>query len=532
VPLSNRAKVKNMRVYKPNRKDRNGRSIPYSVWYLEFRDHQETMRRTPAFKDKKASEELGRKIERLVSRRVAGESPDTSMSRWLETLPGKLIERLAKIGVLEPRWFAASKPLPEHLKDFERYLDSKGNTKRHIQQTVSEVNRVFKLCGFRFWSDIAAGKVQQCLADLRNGKNTISLRTSNHHLRAVKHFCKWMVKEQRASASPIDHLGKLNEKTDSRRKRRALTHDELKALLKAARKGPVVHGMTGKDREMLYRVDVETGLRWSELRSLKVSSFSLETEPPTVRVDAAYSKHRQEDVLPLRAETAILIREYLSKLFPENPAFPMRKGRGAEMMRHDLEAAEIEYVDEGGRYADFHSLRHSYITALAKSGVHPKTAQSLARHSTISLTMDHYTHTVLEDQSEALKKLPDLSAPDDEQKQKATGTAGAEPSKSVAFCVPFQGGFDGIERDKSGQVGGRKGNKDQKQEVPQKAEDRQSNAFCDTSRSIKTGAPGEIRTPDFRIRNPVLYPAELRARIVLHGIMSTAFVKERRTVIY
>jgi len=521
-----------MRVYKPRRKDRNGRSIPYTKWYVEFTDHQETVQRISAFKDKKASEELGRKIERLVSCRVAGEAPDTVMSRWLESLPALLSDRLAGIGLLERQRVAAGKALKEHLDDFERYLASKGNTKGHVKETVSRINRLLESCGFRFWSEIAAGKVQQCLADFRNGKEGISIRTGNQHLQSFKQFCKWMVKDRRASESPVDHLGKINEKTDNRRKRRALTLDELKALLKAARKGPVVHGMTGKDREMLYRIAMETGLRWSELRSLKVSSFSLETEPPTVHVDAAYSKHRQEDVLPLRAETAVLIREYFSKAFPEIPAFPMRKGRGAEMMRHDLEAAEIEYVDEGGRYADFHSLRHSYITALAKSGVHPKTAQSLARHSTISLTMDHYTHTVLEDQSEALKKLPDLSAPDDEQKQKATGTAGAEPSKSVAFCVPFQGGFDGIERDKSGQVGGRKGNKDQKQEVPQKAEDRQSNAFCDTSRSIKTGAPGEIRTPDFRIRNPVLYPAELRARIVLHGIMSTAFVKERRTVIY
>ena len=30
------------------------------------------------------------------------------------------------------------------------------------------------------------------------------------------------------------------------------------------------------------------------------------------------------------------------------------------------------------------------------------------------------------------------------------------------------------------------------------------------------GAPGEIRTPDPRIRSPMLYPAELRARVVVH----------------
>jgi hypothetical protein len=45
------------------------------------------------------------------------------------------------------------------------------------------------------------------------------------------------------------------------------------------------------------------------------------------------------------------------------------------------------------------------VTAAA-SGVHPKVAQVLARHSTITLTMDHYTHLELHDHAEALDKLP------------------------------------------------------------------------------------------------------------------------------
>jgi len=36
------------------------------------------------------------------------------------------------------------------------------------------------------------------------------------------------------------------------------------------------------------------------------------------------------------------------------------------------------YVDDTGRYADFHSLRHTFISNLAVAGVHPKTAQRLA----------------------------------------------------------------------------------------------------------------------------------------------------------
>jgi integrase len=88
--------------------------------------------------------------------------------------------------------------------------------------------------------------------------------------------------------------------------------------------------------------------------------------------------------------------------------------RAAEMLRIDLEAAGIPYVDEGPDgllYADFHSLRHSFLTLLARSGVHPKLSQALARHSTIMLTLDRYSHVQLLDEAAALEALPHILPP-------------------------------------------------------------------------------------------------------------------------
>lgn len=64
----------------------------------------------------------------------------------------------------------------------------------------------------------------------------------------------------------------------------------------------------------------------------------------------------------------------------------------AEERSRREESDYLCYVDAAGRVADFHALRHTYITNLATAGVSPKTAQTLARHSTITLTMDRYTH--------------------------------------------------------------------------------------------------------------------------------------------
>jgi hypothetical protein len=54
----------------------------------------------------------------------------------------------------------------------------------------------------------------------------------------------------------------------------------------------------------------------------------------------------------------------------------------------------------------FHALRHTFITRPARSGVAPAVAKSLARHSGLSLTMDHYTHTFIEDERSAPARLP------------------------------------------------------------------------------------------------------------------------------
>jgi len=56
-------------------------------------------------------------------------------------------------------------------------------------------------------------------------------------------------------------------------------------------------------------------------------------------------------------------------------------------MQADLADAGIPYIDESGRYFDFHALRHEAGTLLAAANVHPKVAQSILRHSDINLTM-------------------------------------------------------------------------------------------------------------------------------------------------
>ena len=93
----------------------------------------------------------------------------------------------------------------------------------------------------------------------------------------------------------------MNVNTDRRHDRRALSVEGMRRLLDTIHDGPDRSGRTwrktGPERAMLYRLAMETGFRSSELRSLSRSSFDLDGDPPTVTVEAAYSKRGRRDTL-------------------------------------------------------------------------------------------------------------------------------------------------------------------------------------------------------------------------------------------
>ncbi len=441
-----------MRLFKMSYKARDGRRRKAAKWSLEFRDPCGKVRRlTLPWSDKPTARRVKDNIVRLVGCRRAGVGLPEDLERWLATVPPRLRDKLAKIGLLEPRHVAAQKTLAEHLADFrgdvargKRPKSGRRNggpvTDRYCRLVCGRVERVFAGCGFKTWTDAAAdgsdnavldylaGRMADVTDDKGNVKRGISAQTANFYLEAVKSFGAWMVREGRAAVSPFGHLEGWNTRTDRRHDRRALTVAEAGALLAAAAKGPERYGMTGGARATLYRLAVESGLRAGELRSLTPASFDLAAEPPTVTVEAAYSKHRREDVLPLRPDTAAKLKAHLARKAPAAPAFALPKpDYMVKMLRADLAAAGIAYRDDAGRVADFHSLRHTFVTNLARSGVHPKTAQALARHSTISLTMDTYTHSLLEGHAAAVGRLPDLDAGAGAAALAATGTDDARP---------------------------------------------------------------------------------------------------------
>jgi len=380
-------------------------------YYCDVRQADGTVRRVPLATDKQVALQMRAELLRRVELRRAG-------------IVSQQDERCAE---------ARQRPVREHIEDWAKTLEAKGVTNKQAKLLRGRVLLLLDKAGVERISELGAARIQVALGELR--REGMAIRTCNHYLRAVKSFTSWLAHDRRASSDPLVGMAMQNPAPDIRRRRRPLTDAELARLLTTTRSGPKRFNMTGEARALLYALAATSGLRASELRSLRWRNLRLDDSQPTVTVEAACSKHRREDVLPLRPDVADALRRWRQRsgggsdalVFPTMPS----SERTAAMLRADLADAGIEYETSEG-VADFHALRHRFITALARGGVHPKVAQALARHSTVGLTLDHYSHTVLGDLAAALDALPSLpldGADRQGQVAAATGTDGPTPNR-------------------------------------------------------------------------------------------------------
>ncbi len=410
------------------------------TWQIRYYTPDGIRHTVKGYRDRKATETLAAELERRGLREAAG--------------------------LVNPLDIHAKRPLREHLTDYEAYLTAKGNTPSHVSRTIARAMACLDGARFIKLGDVQPSALLAFLANLR-GKG-LGITTANYYMLAVKGFTRWLWKDKRAAVDPLAGMSKLaNAAADVRRERRDFSPDEMACLSAAAlASGDNIRDLTGPDRRMLYLTAAGTGLRVSELAEVRPEDFDLEAEPPTVTAKAAYTKNGQTAVQPLPADLADVLCTFLSSKPSGEPVWPGKwRDNAADLIRRDLAKARaawlesfqdarqrteaersdfLSYCDSEGRYADFHALRHTYISRIVQSGASAKTAQTLARHSTVQLTLGRYAHATLLDLASAVGALPpvDSTGPQAErQALAATGTDGRAKNLAPNLAPqPGQGG--------------------------------------------------------------------------------------------
>jgi integrase len=265
--------------------------------------------------------------------------------------------------------------------------------------------------GLERWIVIEATTKRPTKADPEG--NVRSARSINAHREAVIAFANWCADPNigRLPANPFgtgkSAVPKADVDADPRRRRRALSPGELARLIAAARNAPErsqdrhAEGdaqsiklapvrLTGSDRADLWAFLAGTGLRVGEVKQLTVADVRLDAVPPHVRIPAAVAKSRKEQTVPLRSDLVVMMSGRLAGRKPRESIFQIPRAL-IRRFNADCRRAGIPKRDAEGRTIDIHSLRTTFGTYLALSGVAPRVAMELMRHSQIGLTTKVYT---------------------------------------------------------------------------------------------------------------------------------------------
>ncbi|MEX2219200.1 MAG: tyrosine-type recombinase/integrase [Phycisphaerales bacterium] len=258
-------------------------------------------------------------------------------------------------------------------------------------------------------------------------------------------FCGWAVRQGLIPTNPVAEMQGVSGGVE--RERKALDLEEQRYLLDYTGRAPDQAWRTrdgqercrvpGPERALVYRIAIGTGLRAKEIRSLTRASFQLARivkgrQAPCVRLLAADEKNRKGATQPIQAGLAALLAGHLARKAPAAPAFTLPlKDEIAGMVRADLKAAREEWVNaartreerqereesyflrevaEDGAVFDFHALRVTFITNMARAGVLLAKAVKLARHSDPKLTIGIYTKAGALDLDDAIDALPEFDA--------------------------------------------------------------------------------------------------------------------------
>lgn len=321
---------------------------------------------------------------------------------------------------------ASAGAIEPHLTGYEQSLIARDVSEKYWENLLRDTARLIAEVPIVGARDLRREIVEPWFANAISGG--MKARTRNRYREAVLSFANWCRDASKLREHDLDKLPKADPKADPVRPRRSLTEDEFSRLLTVARERPlafrqsmrkgkqtsdlsaeVVNSLEelGRERVLIYRTFILTGLRLNELRTLTVGNLELTPGAEGIQLERRNEKSGAGSTLPLRADLADEVRQWIAdkRLTPTDRLFAV-PARLVRILARDLRDAGIPKKDDRGRVLDVHALRVSFATHLSTTGTAPRTAQAAMRHSDIKLTVGVYTDPRFLEVRHALDRLP------------------------------------------------------------------------------------------------------------------------------
>lgn len=270
-----------------------------------------------------------------------------------------------------------------HAEEYIYYIQTHGRWNKSISYTVGKKNKTYQI-----------------------NSETVSARTSNYRLMAIKEVFTKLFVDAGLHVNPFAHIQKL---TSDEHDRDIFTEDELM----------LIKNNPDDFCTPLFTIGAMTALRLGDVCTLKWDEIDFEfsvikkilrktrhkknvTEIPILGTVYNYLKE-----LKINAENEYVLPEQ-AKMYLNNPygvSWRIKK------YLHKLGIETSKHVDGRSRKVackDFHSLRHTFCYLAGIQRIPLSVVQSIVGHMTPAMT-NHYTrHAKREDRIKAMRKMPEF----------------------------------------------------------------------------------------------------------------------------
>ncbi len=245
----------------------------------------------------------------------------------------------------------------------------------------------------------------------KDGRGGLSAQSVVHFHRVLHKALAQAVKWQLLARNPVDAV---EPPRAERKEMRALDEDETARLLSL---------LTGNRLHTPVLLAVTTGLRRGEILGLRWTDIDLKAGTLTVVQSLEQTKdglkfkapktHRSRRSIALPEMTVEALRSHRAAQAEEKLALGPAYGEnglvcprpaGGPWAPDVFSTAFAAFVRRSGMKSfRFHDLRHTHATHLLRAGVHPKIVSERLGHSSVSITLDTYSHVLPGMQQDAVR---------------------------------------------------------------------------------------------------------------------------------
>lgn len=254
---------------------------------------------------------------------------------------------------------------------------------RFVSLKHTYLNRFVRIGRITTIADLTVDNCERVLRAMVEAKK--SARTVNLHRATIIAFANDLVRQGKLVGHTLNRLSRRDERVDRRHVRRALTDQEVTALLKTTVLRPLAeYGRMGTkkttkeckgratwtkvpltletlhvaadrarevlqrrpnmiarlerigvERSLLYRLLLTSGMRKGEIMSLTVGQLALNDTPPVLRIPGSKTKNRQDATIPLHPNLVPELRKWHREMLEIARDQAMRAGHPLPKKLHD-----------------------------------------------------------------------------------------------------------------------------------------------------------------------------------------------------